>query len=61
MALKVLHYAFLDITFHVVCTLAVCECKSFAKFQRSKCKTDKWSYFLPNKRTDSEKPETSHQ
>ncbi len=32
-------YAFSDITFHVVCNRAVCECKRSANFQRAKCKT----------------------
>jgi len=35
--LKVPHYAFADITFRLVCSIAVCECKRSEKLQRSKC------------------------
>ncbi len=37
--LQVPYYAFSDITFHVVCNIAVCECERSAKFQRAKCTT----------------------
>jgi len=49
---------FIGIVFHVVCNIAVCECKISAKFQRSNCTTNK--VCLP-KESDSELPETSHQ
>jgi len=36
-------YAFSEITFHVVCNIAVCECKRSEKFQRSKLTNQIWN------------------